>query len=297
MGSRRKFIATSALASAHLAAAEKSVPFQFGLMADCQYADLPNSGRRHFRKSPKKLAEAIAELNRHPVAFSLHLGDFIEADFSSFADLAPIAAQHKAPLHHVLGNHDFDVAPDKKPQVPAALGLKKSYSAFTANGVRFILLDTTAMGTYRHPKDSPEHKKAQEELKRLQDKKSPNAARWNSGLDDGQVIWLESELKAARAAKQRIIVCGHHPIVPFESHTMWNHQVLVDLFEKYRVNIYLNGHNHRGNYRLKNGTHYLNLRGMVETDKNAFGLAILRSDYLEITGHGRQKSFKLALTG
>ncbi|MGC6427741.1 MAG: metallophosphoesterase [Akkermansiaceae bacterium] len=295
MVDRRRFIATSALAGSSLAAAGQPERFQFGLMTDCQYADLPDKGRRHFRKSPKKLAEAIAEFNQHPIAFSLHLGDFIERDFSSFEDLAPIAASHKAPLHHLLGNHDFDVAPDRKPLVPAALGLKKDYSAFTANGFRFILLDTTAMGTYRYPKNSPARKKALRELQRLKEKKSPNAAPWNSSLDPVQLVWLEKELQVARTAKQSIIVCGHHPVVPLEAHTLWNHQILIQLFEKYRVSVYLNGHNHRGSYHHKNGTHYLNLHGMVETDRNAFSLATLRPDYLEIKGFGRQKSFELAI--
>ena len=64
------------------------------------------------------------------------------------------------------------------------------------------------------------------------------------------------------------------------------------LFQKHTcAKLYINGHNHAGHYLDSEGLHYLTLDGMVETkDTNAFAIADLYSDRLEINGFGRQGS-------
>ncbi len=146
MPTRRRFLATtgSTLAATAVTAAQKKDPplFSFGLMADCQYADVPAAGARFYRESPRKLAEAVAKLNQRDLAFSFHLGDFIDRDMKSFDDLAPIAARLKSKLYHALGNHDFDVPDDAKSKVPARLGLDKTYYSVRKDRFRFVVIDT-----------------------------------------------------------------------------------------------------------------------------------------------------------
>ena len=84
----------------------------FGVIADPQYADADARGSRFYRNSLKKLDSAIAELNKHELKFTVTLGDVIDRDFKSFADIMPIYKKAKAPQTYVLGNHDFDAGID-----------------------------------------------------------------------------------------------------------------------------------------------------------------------------------------
>jgi len=254
--SRREFLKTSSVgltAAASISAAkEEAALFSFGLMADCQYVDAENSKTRHYRESPRKLREAVTTFNQHELSCVLHLGDFIDRDFGSFDKLLPITAELKAPLHHALGNHDFDLADDNKEKVLAKLGLKRGYYAFRQHGVRFIMLDTTERSTYRHIKGSPEHTQA---LKELHD------------------------------------LFGHHPIRPKGGLTIWNSDPLVKLLEKHScVKSYINGHHHDGAYVEQAGLHFLTLNGIVEKNSNAFAVVRAFNDRLELTGFGRQAS-------
>jgi hypothetical protein len=51
----------------------------------------------------------------------------------------------------------------------------------------------------------------------------------------------------------------------------------------------MNGHNHTGNYALQNGIHFVNLKGMVETEnENAFSVVSFTGQKIEIKGFGRE---------
>ncbi|MEM7014609.1 MAG: metallophosphoesterase [Verrucomicrobiota bacterium] len=300
MKSRRSFLgsAGSTLAAAGatgaLSATEKPV-FSFGLMADCQYADAEPRWARFYSESPRKLEEAVDELNQHELAFTFHLGDFIDRDFESFADLAPIAAKLQSKLHHALGNHDFDVVDERKADVLRTLGLERGFYSIRKDGFRFVVIDTTDFSTYRYPKNSEESRLAAVEMKRLEEEGSSAAKPWNSRPGDAQIAWLETELKAATKEGEVVIVCGHHPILPNAGLSIWNAAAMNELLQKYRcVKLYLNGHDHEGHYVDSEALHYLTLDGMVETEnENAFAVADLYNDRLEISGFGRQESFKL----
>lgn len=73
----------------------------------------------------------------------MHLGDFIDRDWKSFDVVVPIYDQLKAPHYHVLGNHDFSVAENKKVEVPKRLGLTSRYIALSV--ARGALLPWTEM--------------------------------------------------------------------------------------------------------------------------------------------------------
>lgn len=299
MTTRRRFLAASGstlAVTAMSSAQNKEQPIlSFGLMADCQYADIATAGVRFYRESPRKLREAVAEFNKHDLAFSFHLGDFIDRDFKSFADLTPITARLKSKLYHALGNHDFDVPDELKSKVPAQLGLKRGYYSFRKATFRFVVLDTTEVSTYRYPADDPRSKAAQAELNKLAATKAPFAQSWNSRAGDQQVAWLKSQLEEATKLGDTVLLFGHHPILPKEAHNTWNCLELHQLLKKFPCcKAYLNGHNHAGGYVDAKGLHFLTLDGMLNTrDQNAYAYARLYSDRLEITGFGRQESHTL----
>ncbi len=294
MQTRRKFLATagSTIAVTSTAKAAGTPLLSFGLMADCQYADAETRGSRFYRESPRKLAEAVDELNRRELAFTFHLGDFIDRDFESFDDLAPIMEKLKSPLRHALGNHDFDVADEFKAQVPGKLGLERGYYSFRRAGFHFIVIDTTEISPYRNPASTAQDKAAEAELGKLKSAGSLAAKPSNGRPGDDQIAWLEGELIAAKAANQTALVFGHHPILPFAGHSIWNATALDEILQKHRAaKLYINGHNHAGGYANADGFHYLTLDGMLETkDQNAFAVVDLYSDRLELTGFGRQES-------
>ena len=62
------------------------------------------------------------------------------------------------------------------------------------------------------------------------------------------------------------------------------------------VAAYLNGHNHAGNYAIRNGVHYLTLHGMVETpDTTASAVINVQEDSLIVHGTGREPTRTLTL--
>ncbi len=301
MPTRRKFLtASTGAALTPAAVATENAPaqtplFSFGLMADCQFVDAEARGSRHYRKSPGKLKAAVEKLNRHDLAFSFHLGDFIDRDFTSFDVVKPIVSELHARLHHVLGNHDFDVEDEKKPQVPQMLGLKKGYYSLVKLGIRFVVIDTTEVSPYRYADGTAPHQSAATELQQLRKQGKAGAKPWNGRPGEEQMEWLKNELEAANEADEKVIVLGHHPILPNESHAVWNAEKMNELLQSYScAKLYLNGHNHAGHYMDAKGLHYLTMDGMVETaDTNAFAIASVFEDRLEISGRERQEDFVL----
>jgi hypothetical protein len=60
---------------------------------------------------------------------------------------------------------------------------------------------------------------------------------------------------------------------------------------------YLCGHQHAGGYAERNGVHFVNFCGMVDTEKtNAYAVLTLFEDRIEILGYGREPGRHLPLT-
>lgn len=299
--SRRKFMqAASSLAvlgsSTSARAADATPIVSFGLIADCQYVDRNRGGSRYYRESPGKLAEAIASLNQESLSLSFHLGDYIDAKFESFDRLEPIAAALKTELFHTLGNHDFEVANEYKDDVANRLGLgENTYHSIRKNGVRFLVIDTTDVSTYRHPSGSKERVAANADLARWVEAGVPSAVRWNGRPGDKQLAWIEKEMVDATQEGEIVILLGHHPVLPNKRHSVWDSDGVAQLFQKYPcAKAYLNGHDHAGAYVDADGFHYLTMDGMVETEStNAYAYAEVYPDRLEVVGFGRQESHSL----
>jgi manganese-dependent ADP-ribose/CDP-alcohol diphosphatase len=259
--------------------------FAFGAIADCQYCNKDSKVRR-YNLSPEKLGKCVAHFNRSDLSFVVHLGDFIDRDWESFDVVVPIFEQLQAAHYHVLGNHDFSVAEERKKEVPARLGLASRYYSFERGKWRFIVLDGNDVSLYAHPEGS-EQKLAAKALYDSFVKKPPA---WNGALGAGQMCWLREQLRATGNAGQRVILFCHFPVHPENGHNLWNDEEVTDLLAQYpHVVAWINGHNHRGNYGEKDGIHYLTLKGMVDTSETSYAIIEVFQDRLEIRGFGREQ--------
>jgi 3',5'-cyclic AMP phosphodiesterase CpdA len=290
---RRRFLVLSAAVPAGMPAAAQAAAttpaptpdLVFGLLTDVQYADADADGERHYRASVPKLRAAVAGLAAAKPALVLHLGDFIDRDFRSFAALAPVLEPLGAPLHHLLGNHDYSVADADKARVPSTLGMPHDYYLIRLPGLRILMTDTTDAAPYKHPAGSP---RAAAARAALPDKAPP----WGGGIGDAQLAWLDRELTAASAAGDRAIVCGHHPLLPADGHQMGNAAAVVELLDRHRCVIaWFNGHNHAGAEEVRNGVPFITFKSLLHhPGQTAWCLVRVTADTLAITGHGREAS-------
>ena len=294
---RRRFLALSAVAaSSAKVGAQAGAPSKplltFGLITDVQYADADPEGERHYRESLGKLKTAVDWLAAKKLPFTLHLGDFIDRDFKAFAAVLPLLESLGHPVHHLLGNHDYTVADGEKAGIVAKLGMPGDYYQFTSSGVRFVMLDTNDLSTYKYPAGSLRELEAEAVLEKLTAEKSINAHPWNGGLSVAQLEWLERELTAAEVAKEPVILCGHHPLLPADGLQAWNADGVLAVIDRHpSVVAYFNGHNHAGAEVMRKGVPYITFKSILhEPGVNAFSAIHLFADRLEIEGNGRELS-------
>lgn len=289
----------AALVSAAPAWSPEEGPLRLGLMSDCQYLALPVApkAKRQYLLSPQKLADAIEVINRFNPHLNLHLGDLIDRDHRSLAVVQPILKTLKAPLIHLLGNHDFEIPHELRDNLWAAYGLPAPYHQVILPGWRFLFLDGNQSALHRHAKGSPEYKALSAWLAKHQKdpaRKLGSFADYNGALGEVQHRWLAQRLEDAREARQRVILFCHYPVLPADSHTLWDADAVVSLIARQpHVMAWVNGHNHDGNYLRHNGIHFWNLRGMVDTSENCFATAELTDEALVVKGYGREPNRRL----
>ena len=277
-----------------------SVPlFRFGVVADPQYAALePNLElNRYPAKSITKLNEAIAEFNRHDLAFVVTLGDIIDRHWESFDDILPVYESLRHKRYFLLGNHDFAVAPEHLAKVANRVGLSSAYYDFAHTNYRFIVLDGNEVSLFAPPEGDPRRDEAKALMKALDDAGAPNSHRWNGAISNTQYAWLSTKLNEAKAAGEKVVVMNHYPVFPENSHNALDSERLLALLSAHdHIVAYLNGHNHAGNFGVVDGTYFVNFKGMVDTEDNsAHAIVTVYKDRLEITGFGREESRELAL--
>ncbi len=261
--------------------------FQFGVIADCQYCSDPGTGVRKYSMSVEKLERCVDHLNTLDLDYVVHLGDFIDRDFESFDVVNPIYHRLAFPKYHVLGNHDFSVVDDRKKDVPGKLGLASRYYDFAVKGWRFVVLDGNDISFYAHPANSPEHQETVDYYER----NKIDSPDWNGAVGPRQVSWLEKVLEQAAQVGEKVVLYCHFPVYPENVHNLWNAREIVSVIERFPcVKAYLNGHNHAGNYGIRNGVHYLTFKGMVDTGETAYATVTVHEDRLEISGYGRESN-------
>lgn len=267
---------------------------RFGIVADPQYADIPphEAMNRHYAQSLAKLADAITVFNAADLDFVMTLGDIIDRDWDSFDDILPVydALRHKALF--LLGNHDFAVAPEHLGAVSERLGMPARYYDFAIGTWRFVVLDGSDVSTFSAPSDDPRTTLAVERLEALVADGAINAQTWNGSLSDEQFAWLKQVMENAEADGETILVLGHYPVFPPNSHNMWDSQQIIDLLTGFACfRGYFCGHNHVGNFGEVDGRPFVTFKGMVDTpDENTFAVVAIFQDRIEIEGFGREES-------
>ena len=266
--------------------------FSFGLIADCQYHAVEGSGTRKYSISDKKLRQCVEHFNKMDLEFVIHLGDFIDKDFDSFDVVVPIYAQLFAPRYHVLGNHDFSVAEDKKADVPQKMGMPARYYDFSVKGWRFVVLDGNDVSFHAYAENSHDYKYAAE----YYDVNKIDSPKWNGAIGEEQLDWLKSVMQKACKAKESVVLFCHFPLYPENNHNLWNADEVISVIEKFScVKAYINGHNHAGNYGAKNDIHYLTVQGMVDTEQISYGVVLVEKDRLQFVGYGREQNRRMEI--
>lgn len=297
---RRSFLTLSAVAVSTTqvrAESDEKPLLSFGLITDVQYADADPEGERHYRTSIPKLKSAAADLARENLPFTLHLGDVIDRDFKSLAEIMPHFDGLGHPVRHLLGNHDYSVMDDEKSKVTGTLGMPADHYTFSAAGVRFVMLDTNEVSTYKHPAGSEMDRKAEDELKRLTAEGSTHAKPWSGGISSDQLAWFETQLAAADAAKEPVIVCSHHPLMPENDHQAWNDREILAVIARHpSVRACFCGHFHAGAETISKGIPYITFKSLLhEPELTAYAVIHLFKKRLVIEGRGREKSREIPL--
>ena len=295
---RRRFLRQLALGVAvapFVGCATRSEGLEVGIIADPQYADIPDRGTRAYRASVAKLGAAVEHFNSRPLDFCVNLGDTIDREWRSYdAILAPLAASRHR-WEHVLGNHDFALLDGEKMLVDARLGVAARHRHFDRKGFRFVVLDTGAVSTYASLAGTPERIAATAELARVKARKLPQAQDWNGAVGPKQLAWFEGVAADASRRGLKVVVFAHHPVAPAGSYDAWDAtEVLAALGRHRSIVAWFNGHNHAGGFAQVEGLPCVTFHGMVETpDRNAFATARFLTDRVILTGHGREPSREL----
>lgn len=275
-------LAAAAL-SPSLAAAADDKPdlpkLRIGLVTDLHYADKPAKGTRHYRETPRKLAEAAEKFASEKPDFVVELGDLVDAADSVEVErkwldrIARDFAKTSSERHCVLGNHCVDAL--AKEEFLGGVGQKESYYAFDRGGRRFLVLDACFRSD-----GVPYGRK--------------NSVWDDANVPPAELEWLEAELKAAPG---KVVVFAHQRLDEGGRHAVKNAAAVRKLFEASgKVSAVFQGHSHQNDYQEIGGVHYATLAAMIEgpgPDDNGFSLLEAAPDgSLRLTGFHKQKNYE-----
>lgn len=275
--------------------AQDTAIFSFGLIADVQYADADTWGKRDYRGSLKRLETALALLNDHDLAFTVHAGDLIDRNYESFQLPLGIFRASKARVHYVIGNHEFSVADSVKDRVRKRLNNERGYYAFTRDNFQFILLDAMDVSVHSAVEGTRDYRKALAMQAGLKNRNANNAHDYNGGFSKQQLRWLKNRLRRGERAGHRTLLFSHLPLLAENGLQLWNNREVLALLRSFpSVVAFISGHHHDGGYVRQNNVHHLTLKGLVEAQSDtACGVAEVYSDRLVIRGFGDQQDYVL----
>jgi predicted phosphodiesterase len=267
-----------------------------GIVTDVQYCACEPNGIRFYNNSLAKLDSCIKYFNSQQLDFVAHLGDAIDRDFQSFDIILPRFMQFTAPVYFVLGNHEFNVQEKFKTQVLSKLKMKNDYYSISEGDWSFIFLNGNDL-SFRTPQDSVQIAERDTLYAKLIRTGRCNTGKANGGLSSKQFEWLKNQLEEATKSNKKVIVMCHFPIFPVACHSLFNDEELTAMLTQYKsVKAYFCGHNHAGGYALKDGVHFINFKGMVDTESTfAFAKVTLTQDSILVEGKGREPSRRLKI--
>eukprot|EP00535_Pseudo-nitzschia_heimii_P009262 CAMPEP_0197176624 /NCGR_PEP_ID=MMETSP1423-20130617/2480_1 /TAXON_ID=476441 /ORGANISM="Pseudo-nitzschia heimii, Strain UNC1101" /LENGTH=467 /DNA_ID=CAMNT_0042626023 /DNA_START=247 /DNA_END=1650 /DNA_ORIENTATION=- len=177
--------------------------------------------------------------------------------------------------------------------------------------VRFIAMDSYDVSVLRRSPRGAKHRAASDLLRRHNgenfatgDINSPEGLEgvgrrfvaFGGGVGDDQLVWLRSELEAARAVPgQKVVVLSHQPIHPESCNPVclvWNYDEVLEVLREFSdvVVASLAGHAHKGGYALDaaSGIHFRVVEAVLESPPpvTTFGVLDVYGDRLELKGRG-----------
>ena len=265
--------------------------FSFGIIADVQYTDSEPAGNRFYRSSPSRLREAVSEFRKDPVDFVITLGDLIDKDIKSFDPLLEIIDSSELSFYHVTGNHDYSVDRRSRKKLPSIFNPPPGYYSIIHKGYRLIFLNGNEISTYG-AKNKASLKQAYALLDTLKKRGEPNALEWNGGISKKQLTWFEKQVTESEILNEKVLIFCHFPVLPENVHNLLNYKDIILIIAKHQnIIAWFNGHNHEGNYGYYNKTHFVTMKGMVESEtQNSFARADVFRDRILIFGSGREIS-------
>ncbi|MCL7040980.1 hypothetical protein MKW94_014349 [Papaver nudicaule] len=301
--------------------------FSFGVISDVQYADIPD-GRsylgvpRYYRHSMLVLQRAVTNWNNQgtKLKFAVNLGDIVdgycpkEDSLNAVEKVVSEFEKFNGCVHHMIGNHCLYNLPRKDLlpllKIPTLDG--SAYYDFSPTPeYRFVVLDGYDISAIGWPHDHP---KTLQALKFLQDK-NPNTdknspaglvglerrfLKFNGGISQGQLKWLDEILQDATHKKQKVVVCCHLPLDPGASSKTalcWNYDEVMEIIHRYDcVKVCLAGHDHKGGHSIdSHGVHHRVLEAALECPpgSDAFGYVDVYDDRLCLLGMDRMCSTEM----
>lgn len=268
------------LSSARLFGEETSdaADLRVGLVTDLHYADKPPGGSRHYRETPKKLAEAVAQFSKDKPEFVVELGDFIDAADSVKTEQSYLKRINKdftaicKKRHYVLGNHCVYTL--TKEEFLDGVEQKRSYYSFDAGEFHFVILDSCFRGDGK-----PYGRK--------------NFKWTDPNIPAAEVDWLRADLKKT---SRKTIVFAHQRLDVSNHYGVKNGVEIRKIFEESgKVLAVFQGHSHKNEYTDISGIHYCTLTAMIEgsgAENNGYStMDISPEGVIRITGHRKQKDY------
>lgn len=259
---RRTFLFDSAAGILFLACPELLVscttrkPVRFGVVTDVHYAERENGALR-YGDSIEKLKDAVKYFNSCKLDFVIELGDFKDCvgrdkdgALQYLKEVEAALQASKAPVYHVLGNHDMDLlSKDDFFSITRNPGNAngRSWYSFVKSGVRFLVLDAC----FRPDGTAYDN---------------GNYSWKESFIPEEELEWLRAELDSG---KEPAVVFIHQMLdsydkaIPEESFVTNADAVRAVLEESGKVLACIQGHWHDASYSTKNGIHYYTQRAML----------------------------------
>lgn len=268
--------------------------FTFGVVTDVHYSNIKETwAARHYAESGKKLREAVAAFNRAHVDFIVSLGDMIDGDIESYAEIRPILEGSAVPVYKILGNHDYlgPYGSEEQRRVLEELGISEPYFSVVRNGYRLLFLDSNDISVYARAKESPEYGEAFSILDSLNRCGAVNARQYNGAIGEVLRKWMARELAGAESRGERVICFAHMPLMPLGGQfTLWNNAQIVTLLQGYScVTAFLAGHHHKGGSHRFGSVRHFTFQGMIEGPDNHYAIVEVYPDKLVIRGYGAQR--------
>ncbi|KAK3132643.1 hypothetical protein QOZ80_6AG0525580 [Eleusine coracana subsp. coracana] len=272
------------------APANKAAPFfSFGVIADVQYADIPD-GRsfygvpRYYRHSLAVLRRAVTSWNNTQtqpggVSFCINFGDIVDRHCPKDKSLSAVREVLDAfgelaggrPTYHMLGNH-------------CLYNLPQSSSSTRTTSARWAGPRTT-----RQPR---RHCGSSKRTTPTPTRTAPTGSPAPPGAS-----WRTT---AASARGEKVVVCGHLPMDPgaaFPESLLWNYNEVMGVVHRYGcVKACFAGHDHQGGYCVdSHGVHHRALEAALECPPgtSAFGRVEVYRDRLVLVGSDRMANTEM----